>query len=259
VRVLQVKKLSTYALLVSDMVAITSGGPDVMTKMGKNLTDVAYNINEEDEKSEEEEGDDDDEESGDEAQKGDAALARKLAKERESGGVRTSSRLATGQVAQQEAADGTAERERKQIALMIRRNEERLRELARKNRNKGENGESDVAEELETYKRTRDYPDSVLPNQVKVDMANQCIILPVCGVPVPFHISTIKNVVMPEGDNATLLRINFYSAGMAVGKDAPANMVKLVQKYAPYAAFIREMTFRSLDGHNLTLVRSGTP
>lgn len=236
------------------MVAITSGEPDVMTKMGKNLTDVAYNINDEDEKSDEDEGDDDDEESRQEA--GDAALARKLAKERESGGVRTSSRLATGQVAQAEAADGSAERERKQIALMIRRNEERLRELARKNRNKGENGESDVAEELETYKRTRDYPDSVLPNQVKVDMANQCIILPVCGVPVPFHISTIKNVVMPEGDNATLLRINFYSAGMAVGKDAPANMVKLVQKYAPYAAFIREMTFRSLDGHNLTLVRS---
>jgi nucleosome binding factor SPN SPT16 subunit len=239
------------------MVAITGGGPDVMTKMGKNLTDVAYNINEEDEKSEEEEGDDDEEESGDEAQKADAALARKLATERESGGVRTSSRLATGQVQQQEAADGTAERERKQISLMTRRNEERLRELARKNRNKGENGENDAAEELETYKRTRDYPDSVLPNQVKVDMANQCIILPVCGVPVPFHISTIKNVVMPEGDNATLLRINFYSAGMAVGKDAPANMVKLVQKYAPYAAFIREMTFRSLDGHNLTLVRFG--
>jgi nucleosome binding factor SPN SPT16 subunit len=238
------------------MVAISSGAPDVMTKMGKNLSDVAYSINDEDDKSEEGDDDDDDEESGAEAADGDAALARKLGKERE--GVRTSSRLATGQVAQQEAADGTAERERKQIALMIRRNEDRLRELARANRNKGENGESDLAEELETYKRTRDYPDSVLPNQVKVDMANQCIILPVCGVPVPFHISTIKNVVMPEGDNATLLRINFYSAGMAVGKDAPANMVKLVQKYAPYAAFIREMTFRSLDGHNLTLVRLGT-
>jgi nucleosome binding factor SPN SPT16 subunit len=240
------------------MVAITSAAPDIMTKMGKNLTDVAYNINDEDDKSEEDgdDDDDDDEESGHEAPDGDAALARKLGKERE--GVRTSSRLAIGQDAQQEAADGTAERERKQIALMTRRNEERLRELARANRNKGENGESDVAEELETYKRTRDYPDSVLPNQVKVDMANQCIILPVCGVPVPFHISTIKNVVMPEGDNATLLRINFYSAGMAIGKDAPANMVKLVQKYAPYAAFIREMTFRSLDGHNLTLVRWGT-
>lgn len=248
----QVKKLSTYALLVSDMVGITSGPPDVMTKMGKNLTDVAYNINDDDDKSE----DDDDDDSAADAPDGDADYARKLSKER--GGVRTSSRLAVSQDAQQDVADGVAERERKQIALMVRRNEERLRELARASRNKGENGESDVAQELETYKRTRDYPDSVMPNQVKVDMAKQCIILPICGTPVPFHISTIKNVVMPDADNATLLRINFYSAGMAIGKDAPANMVKLVQKYAPYAAFIREMTFRSLDGHNLTLVRRGT-
>jgi len=55
-------------------------------------------------------------------------------------------------------------------------------------------------------------------------------------------------------DNATLLRLNFYSAGQAIGKDAPANMAKLVAKYAPYTSFIREMTFRSIDGHNLTLV-----
>jgi nucleosome binding factor SPN SPT16 subunit len=233
------------------MVAITTDTPDVMTKMGKNLTDVAYNINDEDEKSE-----DDDEEENDsdapDAPSGDENMARELSKEK--GSVRQSSRLAIAQDAQVDVAEGQAERERRQISLMVRRNEERLRDLARANRNKGDNDENELVQELETYKRTRDYPDNVLPNQVKVDMANQCIILPVCGTPVPFHISTIKNVVMPEGDNATLLRINFYSAGMAVGKDAPANMVKLVQKYAPYAAFIREMTFRSLDGHNLTLV-----
>merc|ERR1712194_697755 len=40
---------------------------------------------------------------------------------------------------------------------------------------------------------------------------------------------------------------------MAVGKDCPENTVKLVQKYAPYATFIREMTFRSLDSHSLTM------
>jgi nucleosome binding factor SPN SPT16 subunit len=137
---------------------------------------------------------------------------------------------------------------------MQRRNEERLRELARRNRNKGDGDENDQAEELEAYKRTRDYPDNVQPNQVKVDMASQCVLLPICGNPVPFHISTIKNVVMPDsiGDSASLLRINFFSAGMAIGKDAPKNMVKIVQKYAPYASFIREMTFRSLDGQNLT-------
>lgn len=232
------------------MVAITSRTPDILTKMGKNITDIAYNINE----GEGSDDDDDDEEEDDDAPaapEGDAELARKLSKERN--GIRQSSRLAREADALAEAKEGAAEREKKQIQLMQRRNEERIRELARANRNKGDGDEKDAVEELEAYKRTRDYPDNVQPNQVKVDMASQCVILPICGNPIPFHISTIKNVVMPDADGATLLRINFYTAGMAVGKDAPANMVKLVAKYAPYASFIRELTFRSLDGHNLTL------
>ena len=225
-----------------------------MTKMSKDLTNIAYNINEDAEEDEDEEEEEEEEGDSDipDAPKGDAKLARKLAKEQ--GSTRTSSRLAKEQAAQAEASEGVAERERRQIQLMVRRNEERLRELARASKNKGDGDENDQAEELETYKRPRDYADNVQPNQVKVDMANQCVLLPICGNPVPFHISTIKNVVMPDADNATLLRINFYTAGMAVGKEAPANMVKLVQKYAPYASFVREMTFRSLDGHNLTLV-----
>jgi nucleosome binding factor SPN SPT16 subunit len=245
-----VKKLSTYALQVADMVAIMDDSPDVLTKFDKNLTNVAYNINED-------EGGDDEEESEDEsvdapdAPEGDEEFARKVSQE---AGGRKSSRLAKEAAQQEAASEGVAEREKRQIELMTRRNEERIRELARSNRNKGDSEEQDEVEELETYKRTRDYPDNIQPNQVKVDMANHCVILPICGNPVPFHISTIKNVVMPEGDSATLLRINFYTAGMALGKDAPANMAKLVAKYAPYASFIREMTFRSLDGHSLTLV-----
>jgi nucleosome binding factor SPN SPT16 subunit len=234
------------------MVTITNKTPDVLTKMGKSITDVAYNINDEEaENDDDDDDDDDDDEDAPDAPGGDEALARKLAKERN--GVRSSSRLARDVDTLQDAKEGVAEREKKQIKLMTRRNEMRLRELARANRAKGDGDDRDAVEELEAYKRTRDYPDNVQPNQVKVDMASQCVILPICGNPIPFHISTIKNVVLPDADGATLLRINFYTAGMAVGKDAPANMVKLVAKYAPYASFVREMTFRSLDGHNLTL------
>ena len=237
------------------MVSITNKSPEVLTKMGKAITDVAYNINDDDDAEDDDKDDDDDDDDDGHAPKGDAALARKLAKEQASnGGVRQSARLAK-ESSQAEAAAGVADRERRQIMLMKRRNEERLREIARENqRNKGKSDQEDQVEELETYKSTKDYPDNVQPNQVKVDMASQCILLPVFGNPVPFHVSTIKNVVLPDPDNATLLRINFYTAGMAVGKDAPANMAKLVQRYAPYASFIREMTFRSLDGHNLLQV-----
>lgn len=136
---------------------------------------------------------------------------------------------------------------------MNRRNEERIREHARaRNRNKDGSGGADKAEELETYGRTRDYPDVVLPNQVKVDMANKCVLLPIGGNPVPFHISTVKAAVLQQAENVTYLRINFYTAGMALGREASMNMSKLVEKYAPYASFIRELTFRSLDSNNLT-------
>jgi len=236
-----VKKLRKYSLLVSDMVSISDGSADVMTKFGKAITDVAYNVNDDDDDSDDDDGEDN----------ADAKLARKLSRE-QANGERRSKRLAKDAGALAEAAEGTAERERKQIDLMTRRNEQRLREIARENmKNRGKKDEEDMAEELETYKSSKDYPPNVQPNQVKVDMANECVLLPLFGNPVPFHISTIKNVVLPDPDNATLLRINFYTAGMAVGKDAPANMAKLVPKYAPYASFIREMTFRSLDGHNL--------
>ncbi|GKY95619.1 hypothetical protein MPSEU_000523200 [Mayamaea pseudoterrestris] len=250
------KKLENYSLLLSDMIVITSETADVLTKLGKTLTDVAYNINEtvgevisDDDESEDEEDANSDEVPS--TTKGDKQLARKLARESSTTG-RKSTRLAQEQ-ASAEASEGAAKRLMKQVELMKRRNEERLREQARANRKKDGGESKTAADELEVYKRTRDFPDSVQPNQVKVDMVNQCVLLPICGIAVPFHISTIKNVVMPDADNVTLLRINFYTPGVALGKEAPANMVKLVQKYAPYASFIREMTFRSLDGHNLTL------
>jgi nucleosome binding factor SPN SPT16 subunit len=243
--------LKKYALLVSDMVSISKlgKGAEVLTKMGKSITDIAYNVNDEDDGS-----DDDASEANDSDP--DSALAKKLSKEQEvDAGGRRSRRLASGNNQLSEAAETTAERERRQMKLMIRRNEDRVREIARDNlKNKGKNGGEEMAEELETYRSTKEYPGNVQPNQVKVDMVNQCVLLPIFGNPVPFHISTIKNVVLPDPDNATLLRINFYTAGMAVGKDAPPNIAKLVQKYAPYASFIRELTFRSLDGHNLVQV-----
>lgn len=246
----QIKKLSKYALQIADTVAITTDVADVMTKMTKSLSDVSYLVHEKAVSDDDE--DDDSSVDARDAPARDEALAQKIAKER--GGIRTSSRLAKDSTDQADAQEGVAQREKKQIELMRRRNLQRVRELAKLDKNKDGDDEKNRVDELQTYGRTSDYPDNVQPNQVKVDMVNQCVILPICGNPIPFHISTIKNIVMPEDDTATLLRINFYSAGQAIGKDAPVNMAKLVAKYAPYATFIRELTFRSLEGHNLTLV-----
>ena len=243
------KNLSEYGLVIADMVAVTDKGADIMTKFGRDRGDISYSMLDEDSGEDDEESDEDD---------ADRKLAKKIAKEEEAepSGGRKSSRLAANAASGAADVEGIVERERKQVDMMARKNEDRLRELARSSRKKGADGKSTKAEELEAYNSTKNLSDSVLPNQVKVDMANQCVILPICGNPVPFHISTIKNVVLPDPDNAAYLRINFYTGGMAVGKDCPENTVKLVQKYAPYATFIREMTFRSLDSHSLTTVCS---
>mmetsp|Transcript_10616 Transcript_10616/g.13105 ORF Transcript_10616/g.13105 Transcript_10616/m.13105 type:complete len:1111 (-) Transcript_10616:134-3466(-) len=253
------KNLETFALLVGDMVTITTSQSEVLTKHSKDLSDISYTINDEDGDASSSDG------SGAARSKkkkrapdGDEAYARSVATSQVEDTYvngtrqRKSTRLA-GQNSSAEAHEGKVEREKRQVALMARKNEERLRELARaKSGKKDSDDPTKGADELVTYEKTKEYPEFVLPNQVKVDMARECIILPICGNPVPFHISTVKNVVLPDPDAAAYLRLNFYSAGATLGKDTPVNIVRLVQKYAPFATFIREMTFRSLDPQSLT-------
>ena len=237
------KHIDKYALVVADTVTITRSEPDLLTKHHKALTDISYMLNE---------AEPDDDDNATSAPKGDADLARKIQQESSDiGGKRASKRLASSYDTQADLQVSAAEREKKQVALLARRCEERVREIARARRGKDGDDENAPAEELETYKRTKDYPESVLPNQIKVDMAKQCVLLPIGGNPVPFHISSIKAAVIQNLDAVAYLRVNFYAAGLAVGKEASRNVIKLVAKYAPYATFIREMTFRSMDGHNL--------
>jgi nucleosome binding factor SPN SPT16 subunit len=255
--------------MIADMVEVNGNGAspaELLTKHAKLLTDISYTLNDEDE----DDADDDDGDGTPHAPDGDAELARKLAAENhatggdggdgngDSGNTRSTRQRSSARLAlngNAEANEGAAEREKKQIKLLQRRNEERLREAARRKKKNNGQSEEEGAQELSAYKRTKDYPPTLtVPNQVKVDMANETVILPMCGVPVAFHISTIKNVVLPDPDIATFLRLNFYTPGVTLGKDAPPNMAKLVEKHGPYATFIRELTFRSLDGQNLTQV-----
>lgn len=237
-----VKNLDKFALLVSDTVGIQADGSvELFTKHDKSLDQISYQVN------------DSDSDDSDDKEESDAVYARKVSRQEDNfdTGNRRSGRLASN--SGPELSAGAAERQKKQLKIMERNNEKRLRELQRLgNKKNGKNDGGAEAEEIVAYNKTTQYPDFVLPNQVKVDMAKECVILPICGNPIPFHISTIKNVVLPDPDTATYLRINFYSSGVALGKDAPANTVKLIQKYAPYATFIRELTFRSLESQNLT-------
>jgi len=71
---------------------------------------------------------------------------------------------------------------------------------------------------FESYKRDNQLPSATADLKIMVDVKNQSIIVPIFGRPVPFHISTVKNVSKSEEDDYTFLRINLLSPGQGVGR-----------------------------------------
>jgi len=228
-----IKKLEKFSLLIADTVCIRKNDvPDILTKISKAFGDVVYNIAENEEEEQE------------------TSKSSRKKVEEEVVTERKSARLAQDKAAVEQAS---AQRNARQEELM----EKKLMEARKRMQTGGnhsddeEGGES--AAELKAYRSTEEYPKDLSPNQVKVDLDKESIIVPVYGQPMPFHISTIKNVVLPDPDRATYLRINFYTPGQST-KDAQKNMQQLVIKHADNYTFIKELTFRSLDSRNLTQV-----
>lgn len=142
-----------------------------------------------------------------------------------------------------------SDRTRKQKEIIEKRLEE-----ARRRTSKGKIGkdESDVvvveAKDLKLYSSPSEFPRDIVPNQVRIDMEREALFIPINGSAVPFHISVIKNVVLP-GDvkNVSYLRINFYTPGGALAKDVPKNTQLLVAKYGSMVPFVKEITLRSMN------------
>jgi nucleosome binding factor SPN SPT16 subunit len=59
-----------------------------------------------------------------------------------------------------------------------------------------------------------DFPTDTKPCQVMVDRKAATVLVPISGVHVPFHISTIKSVSKTEEGHIAFLRLNFYAPGV---------------------------------------------
>lgn len=221
------KKLEAFSLLIADTVLITKTAPDVLTKSTKEYGEVSYNMSQ-------------DEDEMDEAEE---------AEEEDNGGLRRSSRSREEKQAAENAANVRQQRQQELMKKKIMEAQKKLEGLEG-NGDMEEEKEEEV-EDLQTYRSTADYPRDILPNQLKVDFDKEALLVPINGQPVPFHISTIKNINMPEPDRATYLRINFYTSGTSLGKDTPPNMASLIGKYGERVAFVKELTYRSLNQKNL--------
>ena len=200
------QKLKVFSLLVGDTMLIQREGvPDVLTKSSKEFSDISYKL---DDKGSDEDGDEDDEEEDGDNE----ANKNKNKKGDADDGVRRSARSKEEKSATEQAA---ALRGQRQQDIMRKKIED-----ARRRMEAGDDGAQTVsnekvaeAVELSVYRSSEEYPRDTHPLQLRVDMEKECLLLPINGQPVPFHISTIKNITAPEGEKTVYMRINFYTSG----------------------------------------------
>jgi nucleosome binding factor SPN SPT16 subunit len=222
------RKAGFFSLLLADTVCVVKDGiPDILTKASKDFDSVSYNLSGDKEETKTE-------------QKPEIAVegGRNLRARDEKMALETASKA----------------RANRQHDLMQKKLNDAIKRMEALENGEDEVGNLEEVADLQTYRSSEDYPKDVLPHQLKVDLDKETLIVPISGQPVPFHISTIKSVIMPEPDRATYLRINFYSSGAALGKDAPKNIAKLVAKYGEAMTYVKDLTYRSLDSKNLTQV-----
>lgn len=74
-----------------------------------------------------------------------------------------------------------------------------------------------------------------------VDRKYETVIMPIFGLPVPFHIATIKNISQSIEGDYTYLRINFFHPGATMGRNEGGSYSN------PDATFVKEVTYRSLN------------
>jgi nucleosome binding factor SPN SPT16 subunit len=67
------------------------------------------------------------------------------------------------------------------------------------------------------------------------DRKYETVIMPIFGTPVPFHISTIKNISQSVEGDYTYLRINFFHPGATMGRNEGGSYTQ------PDATFVKEV------------------
>lgn len=174
----------TYAFFIGDTVLVNDGAPaEILTPSKKRIKNIAFFLKEEEDESEESE----EEEIVDEAILGkgrrNAVMENKLRQE-------------------QSAED---KRKAKQRELAERLNKEAL---ARLEKGTGPDKQEKQRKAAVSYKSLNQMPkeDEVKELKLFVDRTYETVILPIFGLPTPFHISTIKNISQSvEGTTALLL------------------------------------------------------
>lgn len=214
-----------YSVLLADTILVqSSGGPVMLTNYDLNFSEISYQMD----------GDEDDD-----ALEGQVPLSFANAD-----GPRTRGSRKDKQ--DEEAAVAEEKRKAEQKALAKKRQEEALKKYTVEKLDKQFDASKSRQDVICSYKDAGEFPEDAVPNQLYVDVSRESILVPINGQLIPFHIDTVKNVSKHEQGEHTILRINFLTPDMPSGqKGLPAYADK-------NCIYIRELSFRSLDGRNLT-------
>ncbi|XP_071546474.1 FACT complex subunit spt16-like [Panulirus ornatus] len=107
---------------------------------------------------------------------------------------------------------------------------------------KGKKEDQKVRKSTVSYRSANILPREPEISELKiyVDRKYETVILPIYGMPVPFHISMIKNISQSVEGDYTYLRINFFHPGSNIGKSDGIFP-------NPDAVFLKEITYRSTN------------
>lgn len=191
-------KDATYSLLLVDTVIVTNDAPIVLTESAKDIKHISFFIK--DDESE---------------------VEKKPAKKPEKRGEAKSTNVFTrdrtrGQGKDFDDNDEVRRREH-QKELHAQKQEEGLARFKDgESEANGSNGPQ--IKKFESYKRPSQLPSKIDELRIVVDVRNQSIIVPIYGIPVPFHISTLRNASKNDEGDYIYLRLNFLTPGQGIGK-----------------------------------------
>jgi len=215
------KEGKIYALFIGDTVMVNEGQPPTnLTPSKKKVKNIGIYVK--DDEDEEEEG------SGKENEpKPEVVLGR---------GKRTA--VIESKLRTEHSSEEKRKQHQKELAQQL--NEIAKARLAQQS---GGKEQEKIRKSTVSYKNLSHMPREPEVKELKlyVDKKYETVILPISGIPVPFHISTIKNISQSVEGDYTYLRINFFHPGATMGRNEGGSYPQ------PDATFVKEVTYRSTN------------
>ncbi|XP_014206114.1 FACT complex subunit spt16 isoform X2 [Copidosoma floridanum] len=213
------KESKTYALFIGDTVIVNEDQPaSILTPSKKKVKNIGIFLKDDEE---------DEEDSGKENEPKPEILGR---------GKRTA--VIESKLRTEHSSEEKRKQHQKELAQQL--NEQAKARLAQQSSGKEE---EKIRKSTVSYKSINSMPTDSEVKELKlfVDKKYETVILPIHGVPVPFHISTIKNISQSVEGDYTYLRINFFHPGATMGRNEGGVYPQ------PDATFVKEVTYRSTN------------